>query len=207
MTQVLTDRATIRHYIADMLRDEIDVGGRVFMNRPSAIKSEEMPLVIVMMDESKNDVWSGDPEHVKSYKVQLQVNITVAVEQIADSETTPDMNDAGPDFLDWLSYQVERAFKRDPMLALRLDGYDPNSNYLGIIHGHRIEGTSTYEVETESEKTILAHQIRIVITYDEDGYVDTRFDNFEQYYAAIIRPGSTEETVDRELIEMQGDVQ
>ena len=204
---VLTDSAVIRHYVADMLKDEVDVGGRVFMNRPSAVAIEELPLVIVMMDDEEDEVWAGHPEHVQEYKINQKVSITIAVEQIQDGGTNPDLNENGSDFLDWLSYQTKRAFKKDYVLAQRLTGYDPNTNYKGLVHGHRFTGASTYEVEVENERKILARQIRLELPYEEHGWVDTVFDSFEQYYAAIIRPGSSEGDTDRELIEMQGDVQ
>ena len=179
------DSAIIRHYIANMLKDAVDVGGRVFMNRPSAVNTEELPLVIVMMDEGEDEVWAGTNECVQEYKVNQRCAITIVVDQRSDGGDDPDQNEQGADYLDWLSYQVKWAFKKDYSLAQRLDGYDPNTNYKGLVYGHRFTGHSTYEATVENERKILARQIRLELPYSESGIVDTVLNSFEQYHATI----------------------
>ena len=92
------------------------------------------------------------------------------------------------------------------VLARRLKDFDPNTNYEGLTHGNRLVSVTPYEVDTDSERRMLAQDLRWVVPYQTNAFVDKKYDSFEAYKADIIRVGSTAETVDRVLLSAEGEL-
>lgn len=205
---MITPRRTlIRHYIKNMLLDEVDVGGRVFVGRPNApLFIETLPAVNIHFGEEPADVNVGDRYHVKDHIKKLETVVTVVVENQLELNEDPYETNRGEDFLDYLSAQVEYAFNDDWMLARRLPNFDPNTNYTGLASGIRLLGTLTYDVESEATRTCIGQSLRYEIPYVSKAYTDRRLSDFREYYAAIVRVGVTEETVDPVLLEILGDL-
>jgi hypothetical protein len=200
-----TIRSEIRHYLINLLREKIDVGGRVFSNRAtSPVFLEELPAVCVTLMDESTEVIAGSQYLVKEYRRDLNVTITVAVEEVRDPDSNINENQKGEDYLDYLALQVERELFYDYRLARRLPGFDPNTNMVGLTHGVRLTGVSTYDVDTEGDRRVIAQDLRFIYPYQSPGYVDLILPEFSEYYAAIIRTGSTEETVDRVLLAAEG---
>ena len=204
----LTTRSQIRHYIINMLKDEVDVGGRVYANRPtSPIVLEELPSVCVYFGDETTDVIAGSGFHVKEYERKALLVITIQVEEIIDPTTPINESTKGDDYLDFLGHQAERAMFHDWRLARRLPDFDPEERRAGLTHGSRLEGVSTYEPETEGERRVIAQDLRFLIPYRTPGYKDLKLDDFQSYYAALIRVGSDETTIDRVLLAAEGEIE
>lgn len=200
----LVTRAVIRHYLVDMFKDEVDVGNRVFANRPSDAFLEELPCLFLFFEDEPTEIIVGDRFGVKVYQRTAQLNVCVVCEGLR----TPDESakNKGEDFLDFLGHQVEQAFYNDWRLARRLKDFDPNTNYEGLTHGNRLVSVTPYEVDTDSERRMLAQDLRWVVPYQTNAFVDKKYDSFEAYKADIIRVGSTAETVDRVLLSAEGEL-
>jgi len=205
MSENLHPRTKIRHYIKSLLLEKIDVGGRVFACRPtSPLFLDELPAVCIYYGEETTETWSGSEFIVKEYQRHLPITVTIAVEDIVNPEDDIDTSDKGEDFLDYLGSQVERELFYDYRLARRLPDFDPNTNFVGLTHGSRLEGVTPYDVETEDDRRVIAQDIRMIYPYLCPGYLDLRLETFAEYNAAIIRVGSTEETTDRVLLAAEG---
>lgn len=198
-------RGKIRRYIVDMLRETVDVGGRVFANRPtSAVFQHELPVVLVYFEDEDNQVWVGDSLHQKVLRKNLEVNVTTVVENIYDPTANLDDLRMGEDYLDFLVEQVEDSLHFDHTLARRLPEFDPNHNFLGLVQGSMQSGSTTYEVETDGERSMIANTLKVTYAYERDTFKDKRFASFDEYLAEIVKVGATSETVDPVLIAAQG---
>lgn len=179
----LTTRAKIRHYITVMMIDEVDVGGRVFVNRPGRLLNGELPALCISYGDETVEVISGSRHLPKLYRRDLEISFTIAVEG-ATGDTLDDDTD-GDDYIDWLGESVDRAMARDPRLASRLDGYDADTNYIGLTEGHVLRGVSTYEPDVDGEKRIIAQELRFLIPYVTSARVENRLQDFLEYQAEI----------------------
>lgn len=201
----MASRAEIRHYLINLLKDTIDVGGRVFSNRAtSPLFLEELPALCVTLMDETTEVLAGSTFLVKEYRRDLTAVITVAVEDVEDPAVPINENQKGEDYLDYLAAKVERELFYDYRLARRLPGFDPNTNMQGLTHGVRLTGVATYDVDTEGDRRVIAQDLRFTYPYQSPGYKDLILPDFNGYYAAIIRVGSTEETTDRVLLAAEG---
>lgn len=204
---ILHPRTKIRHYIAAMLKDKVDVGERVFTCRPtSPLFLQELPAICIYYGEENANVWSGSEFFVKEYRRDLPITITIAVEDIVEPEDDIEESQKGEDYLDYLGVQVENELFYDRQLARRLPDFDPNTNFKGLTHGSKLDSVDAYDVQTEDERRVIAQDIRMIYPYQSPGYLDLRLFGFNQYYAAIIRVGSTETTTDRVLLAAEGDI-
>jgi hypothetical protein len=206
--QVITTRAKIRHYLAALLRDNVDVGRRVFVNRAkSSLFLNELPAVNITFSDEENKVILGDEFFPKSYRRNAAVIVTIVVEDIIAEGEELNESEKGEDFIDFLSMQVEHAIQSDWRFAKRLPGFDADRPSGGLTWGHQITGSSLYEVEIENERKIIAMDIRIVFPYETESIPEMRLPDFKTYKADIIRVGTTPETVDPVLMPIEGAIQ
>lgn len=197
-------RSAIKHYAVNMLKTQIDVGERVFANRPDPIFLEELPCICVYFDEETTDILSGDRYHVREYQRETMLVVCIVVEDLVAPQTSINISQRGEDFIDYLGYQVEQAFFDDIHFARNLTGFDPNTNVQGLTLGQRLLSVAPYEVAIENEKRMIAQELKWVLPYQTPGYVNKKYPTFAEYYADIVRVGSTEETIDRVLIAAEG---
>lgn len=203
----LLERSKIRHYLINLLKDEVDVGGRVFANRTeSPFVQEELPAICVTFTNEPAKVIVGSSYLPKEYEKALGVTISGVVEEGNVPGVELDTGDAGEDYLDWLMGQAEEAINADKRLSKRLEGYNPATNREGLTFGAVLVNTVTYDVDTKSEKRLIAQDKTFIFPYNTKAYSNIRLNDFLTYYAAIVRVGSTEETVDRVLIAAEGDI-
>lgn len=180
MAYAETKRMQIRRYIKEMLSAKVDVGGRVFTGRPnSPLFISELPAINIHFADEPAEINVGNAFFVKEYLKTANVVITVVVENQLAPDEDPRTTNRGEDYADYLGGQVEKAFHDDWMLARRLEGFDPDTNYLGLTHGSKLVGTFPYDVESEAEKTCIGYVLRYEIPYADDGTPDRRYPYFE----------------------------
>lgn len=206
--QVISSRAKIRHYLADMLKEKVDVGGRVFINRAkSATFIEELPAINITFSDEENKVIVGSEFFPQYYQRNASIIITIAAEEIIAVDDELNTSRKGEDFADYLADQIESALGDDWNLSKRHHDFEENNpEKTGLTFGHQITGSSLYEVEVDSERKIIAMDIRVTFPYEKKARPIKRYGYFESYLADIVRVGATDETVDPVLVSAEGDL-
>jgi len=200
-------RAQIRRYAVELLKANVDVDNRVYANRPSALFLEELPCICVYFESEVTDIVSGDRYRVKEYQRNAQLVACAVVEGNRTPGDESEEGQRGEDFLDYIGYQIEQAFFSDWLFARQLPDFDPNTNFHGLLLGSKLISVTPYEVDTESDRRMLAQDLHWLLPYRTRGYIDKKYASFEEYKAEIVRVGSTEATVDRVLISAEGDLE
>lgn len=207
MTLAVATRAEIRHYVVDLLKLRIeDVEERVYASRPSPLFLEELPCICVFFETEITDIMVGDQYHVKEYQRNAQLVVCVVTEAYRTPGDASEDGQLGDDFLDYLGLQVEQAFFNDWHFARLLPDFDPNTNFHGLTLGQKLVSVTPYEVDTESDRRMLAQDLHWMLPYRTRGYPNREYATFEEYKAEIVRVGSTSTTVDRVLISAEGEL-
>lgn len=201
-------RTAIRRYAVELLKNKVDVGRRVFPERPSPIFIQEVPCVLVYFVSEPVDIIVGDTYSPKEYQRNLRVSVDVwtnATIDPEDIEENPGVNDSqdAEDRVDYLAWQVERAFSDDWLFAQMLPGYDAN-NPQGLTMGMRLVSTDPYNVDVESETLAIAQSLQWEIPYETSAYVDKKYADFAEYQTDIMRVNWDENTVDPVLLSAEG---
>ena len=203
------ERSSIRYYAAALLTKELQgVGDKIFMNRPNPVFLEELPCVLIYFEEENVEVISGDNEQPVEYQRNLRLSVDCwAEEQRRDDLEDPNKNQSGEDYLDYLGEQIETIFADDFLFAKLLPGYDPNTNYDGLLMGMRILSVTPYDPNTEGDRKCIAQRLLFEMPYQTSFYKKERkFKDFSEYLFQIIRVGSDESTIDRVLLEAEGEL-
>jgi len=201
-------RTAVRRYAVLKLKNNSDVGGRVFSSRPSPVFLDELPCILVYFADEPATVIGGSELFPRAHQRGLMLNTDVLVEEKIDPDTDPLLNELAEDEADEIAYRIEKAFFNDITFATDLSGYDANTNHeIGLLLGMRLIGTTPYNVDTEGDRRILGQRIQWELPYDTDVQGTKKYDDFNEYYMAIIRVDSTAQTVDRELLEAQGELE
>lgn len=202
---MIPKRSLIRNYVKAMLKDGVDVGGRVFVGRAnSPLFLEELPAVNIHYGDETCEVSVGAKYQVREYTRVLPVVITVVVANQPGPDGPHDSSSA-EDFLDHLGSEVEQCFNDDRMLARRLPGFDENDNTHGLLGGSRLTGTLVLDVDPEATSTVLGQSLRYELVYATAADGRRRLLDFESYGSAITKIGTTAETVDPVLLEIGGE--
>jgi len=199
-------RTAIRLYAVDLVKANVDVGNRVFANRPSPIFLHELPAALVYFSDEQNDVIGGDTYRPRVYQRNLRLNVDLLVEEQLRPDIDPQQNQVAEDLVDELADQCERAFGDDWIFAQLLPGYDANTNWTnGLLLGSRLVATTPYNIDSEGDIRIIAQRLQWELPYDTGKQEDKKYRNFLSYKADIIRIDSDEDTVDRVLISAEGE--
>lgn len=199
-------RTLIRKYIIALLKKHVDIGGRVYGNRPDPVFLDELPVCLVHFDNEPAEVLVGDRYSPTTYQRNAILNVDFMVDQTAEPKIHPDQEDEAETLLDFFSYQTEVALFEDETLARELPGYDPDDvkTHTGLTLGMRLISTNPYNVDTESERRIVGQRLQVEIPYETNAYANKRLKTFKSFKADIVRIGSTETTIDRALIIGEG---
>jgi hypothetical protein len=183
MSFKLVQRAVIRRYIQDMLIADVDIADRVFTSRPNSdLFLEELPAINIHYGEETATPNVGNDFFVSEYKKIVEVNITICVYDQIKINEQPVKTKRGQDYLDYLSWQVERSFRNDIRLARRLPDFDADTDYMGLIHSSKLLGILTYDIDTKNDIGCLGSMLRYELVYDEPGYMDNIYPDFEEAY-------------------------
>jgi len=182
-------RSALRRYLVDLLKDTVDVGGRVFPNRPSPVFISEVPCVLVHFSTEPTDVIVGDMYSPKEYQANARVNIDFLTDEVINPDAEPNENERTEDRLDFLSHQARQAIFDDWTLAKRLPGFDGNNpkTWTGLSLGMRLVSADPYNMDVDSERRVAAQRDQFEIPYQFSAYKDYRFKDFKEYKAEILR--------------------
>ena len=169
---------------------------------------EELPAVNITFGEEENKVIDGSEFFPKWYECTSSIIATVVCDDIINASDGINESEKGADYIDYLAEQVEQTIGDDWYLSRRHPDYDEDRpEQTALTDGHRITGSSLYEVEVDSERRLLAIDIRIQFRYEKKARPTRRLRDFQTYLADIVRVGATDETVDPVLMSADGDVQ
>ena len=197
----MSNKAQIRRYMVEMLKQGVDVGGRVFVSRgPSPVFLEELPVVLVSLSGENVETVTGGINNPTEVISIINTDIAVVVEDIPNGNNV-NVSQHGEDLLDYLTDQVLMCFAADRRMQNLLQNEES-----GLTHGFRFLGMETYDVDTQGERKIIATDIKLGIPFQRHLYPDTRLKDWKTYHADIIRVGSDEHTVDRVLMSAEGEL-
>jgi len=166
-------RTLIRKYIVEMMKENIDVGERVFTCRPSPVFLNEAPCIFVQTGSEGVEVESGDKYCAHEYEKTLTVNIDIlSLESL--------------DHLDYLGEQVENAFCYDWMLGRRYSDFDISAP-TGLSRGVTLASADAYEVDTDSENTAYGQRLTYSVPYIWDNYSKDKLPTWDEYKFDIVR--------------------
>lgn len=175
-------RTLLRNYVVEMLKASVDVGDKVFPNRPSRAFIEEAPCLMVYFGNESIEIESGDRYCAHEYNRNMQLKIDIL--SVEDE-----------DHLDYLAEQIEHAFADDWFLGKGLEGFDADKP-TGLSLGVTLSGVDPYSVDTDSELAIYGQTITFNVPYITDIYSDKKMTKFNEYYFEILRAdGVTTDTV------------
>jgi hypothetical protein len=156
----------IRHYIVDMLSENVDVGNRVFEARPnSPLFLDELPCINVHFTSEVISPSSGSKYYAKEHERVVDTIVTVCVENQLKKNENFLKTQRGQDYLDVLAQQVEDSFIGDRFFSKRLTDFDPNDNYDGLACGNKLNDIVVYDIESETNKTIIGKVLRFQVRY------------------------------------------
>ena len=194
-------RTAIRVYAWDMLKAAIDVGGKVYLNRPNPVLTYDCPFATIYFSTETTEVKEGDRYVPQLYERKLGLVIDVCDEQPVD----PDKLQRVEDRLDLLARQVEREFSKDIFFQRRLDGYSNEITDPGLIAGLRLVSTIPDSLQLNNDRVLATQSLTFEITYTDEAFVEKKGGIFESYLMQINRVGWDGSTVDPTLIEAQGE--
>lgn len=198
-------RTTIRRYIQALLLKKMDMGKRIFTNRPSPRFLETLPCVCIHYGPEPANIWRGDEYNVDEYERKL----TILVDIILEEQLRPDMdieeNMDAEDLLDSHGLDVENAMDHDHTLGRLLDDWDDETGE-GLSMGSRLISVDPYKIGEDADREIIAQRLTFEVPYLSETILNLRLPDFLYYRVDINKPGFEENTVDPELISAEGTV-
>lgn len=195
-------RTAIRAYAWEMLKEEMDVGGRVFLNRPNPYIIKELPAACLYFTTGISLLSEGDRYIPQAYERQL--NLTVDV--MAEAPTDPNGDIRVEAELDNLSRQAERAFGNDVFFMRRLSGFDDTwTSEDGLIAGSAQIDEEMGLMEI-GDRLLSGQTTTFQIKYFDTCFEPERSKYFEYYSILINKMGWNEQTVDPTLIGAEGTI-
>lgn len=176
-------RSAVRKYAIKLLKDNVDVGKKVFPNRPSPIFASEVPCILVYFAAEPTDIIVGDQYNPTEYKRNLRLNIDILNVETVNPAADINENTGVEDILDTLAWEVENAMADDYQFAKNLKGYEPNKQYASLLLGSRIVSTDPYNIDLSGEERIVAQRIQYELPYETPNYLDKKYPYFTDYYA------------------------
>ena len=199
-------RTAVRKYAVELIKANVDVGERVFPNRPSPIFATETPCVLVYFAAEPMDIIVGDQYNPKEYKRNLRLNIDILDTETVNPAADINKNSGVEDILDTLAWQIENAMADDYQFAKNLKGFNPNGNYESLLLGSRIVSTDPYNIDLSGEERIVAQRIQYELPYETPNYLDKKYPYFTDFYAQFNYVKDGEDTGEI-LLEAEGKIQ
>lgn len=169
-----------------MLKDTVDVGGKVFANRLSPVFLDEVPCVLVYFKKESLDVYVGDKYNPKTYERNLTLIVDILITDDVDPTSLDNENDSTEDKLDDLATQVEKAIGDDPKLKKMLKGYDPNRVEVpGLLFGSALTDVEPYTVDIEGETKKAGQRLVYNLVYESKAWVEKKPVDFNSYKMSI----------------------
>lgn len=197
-------KTAIRYYLQNLLLAEAGFGDKVFIKRINTpLLLEDTPNINIHFGSETRKVVEGSKYFPKCYECELSCALTIICDNQIYDETddiAKTQNQNAMDFVDQKGVEIEQLFQHDWRFARRLPTFDANTNYFGLIDGYTLEDINTYDIEAANQVTYVGQTLRFVLRYMSKAYLDYRLPELKEIYAAIMRVGYTNETVDPVLL-------
>lgn len=197
-------KTAIRYYLQNLLIAEAGFGDKVFIKRINTpLVLEDTPNINIHFGAETRIVSEGSKYFPKCYECELACALTIVSDNQLYDETddiAKTQNQNAMDFVDQKGVEIEQLFQHDWRFARRLPTFDANTNYFGLIDGYTLEDINTYDIEAANQVTYVGQTLRFVLRYMSKAYLDYRLPELKEIYAAIMRVGYTNETVDPVLL-------
>ena len=196
-------RTAITAYTWALLKDNVDIGGKVFPQKPNKAMLSQLPCVCIYFIAEPVVVSSGDSYVPTQYERQLQLAIDVLVQQqVTSSGERIEVR------LDQWGRQIEEAISDDPFYSKRLSSCTGNiKTDPGLICGARLTGTTPYDISEEpGEVTAAAQSLVYELPYLDYAYPEHKWELMTSFMMEIRRVGWDEATVDPVLIASEEDL-
>jgi hypothetical protein len=161
-------RKRIRHTAVNILKTGVDVGKRVYAQRPDAIQEEEYPLVCVYFTNDRVDAVNNS-QSIYDRTLQLQVEIIHCVRENID------------DILDDLSWQSTQSLLQDIHWPTR---QRPD----GEIDNIKLTGETPYNNNLDGEQYRGVTRLTFNIEYDMCITSTSGIDEFKNFGKEINAP-------------------
>jgi len=201
----LHHRTVIRRYIQKLLSNKVDVGKRVYTNRPSPRMLEHLPCICIHYGPEPATAWSGDEYNVDKYERKLRINIDIIVEEQLRPDEDIEKNIDAEDLLDSFGLEVEDEMNHDYTLGRLLDDWDPEDGD-GLSMGSRLITVDPYKIGEDADREIIAQRLTYEVPYISESIRNLRVPNFLYYRVDITKTGVDESTVDPVLIAAEGKI-
>lgn len=194
-----------------MLKTRVDVGGRVFANRPSPLFLEELPCICVHFGPEPTTVITGSPKIPRDYERNLTLYVDIINDDPIDEESTPEQSQKNEDFVDEIAFYIERAFDDDIFLAKDLPDYNPrdktkDARAIGLTYGRVLSSTDPYNADSKGDRRVIGSRLSWQLPYGTSAVIDKKLEDFNEYNAKFQKVGATEDTVDPTLLEAEGTI-
>jgi hypothetical protein len=157
-------RIQIRRRVSDRLKAGVDVGGRVFTERPTPIFKGEMPVVLVYY-VSESIVAVNSAQDTYDRRLTMNVDLLHKVREGID------------DFLDKLAWQVEQVMLEDETMG-SLEGVD-NTKLVSSV---------PLDPDSDGEQIAGLTRLTFEIDYHSYVYVPNAVDEFLEFGEKIDAP-------------------
>lgn len=183
-------RAIIRKYVATMLSQKMDTGGRVFMSRPSPLLLDELPAVCIFWGPEKAEISSGDRYNPREYERTGQLMVDILVEEPRDPQkpgNLAELSQEGEDLVDRLAFQAEVAMMEDPTLGLLLPDYDPEDGE-GLAEAVTLDNSTPYTLpdEKRQDRRVLGMRVQFNVYYSTEAVPNKRHPDFLDYHMDLV---------------------
>ena len=156
-------RKVIRHRAVLLLKDNLDVGGRVFPSRPLNLFKYELPACLIYFTDEEGDHQNSAPRnYLRTLHLVTEVlhNISTEIEMQLD------------DFFDSRAFEIEHAFLDDRYLGLA-----------GCVEDVVYERTEVGNFPAEGDRQIASMRIFFNIKYRTDFHYTGQLDEFLRFNA------------------------
>ena len=155
-------RKNIRHKAVELLKAGVDVGERVYAQRPDPVWETEFPLVFVyFMRDDVSDVNSAQDKYERN--CNLVVDIAHNLRDNIDDE------------LDRLAWQVFIILLQD-------------TNWGDLIKNIKLTAETPYQTSIDGDQYTGVTRMEFAVTYDMDVYVPNAADEFLSFGEKVEAP-------------------
>ena len=195
----------VRKYIQALLKDSLDVGGKVFTIRPSELLQDELPCVTVTYGACMLEAFEGSQHSTKEYECKQTVFIDILAQESHTPSIAIDQAAAAEDLLDSLARQVLLEVGDDSFFNKQYVDYDQDADNstTGLVAGHLFRSIEPYNFKGKDNKVFIGNRMELQVEYREVVAKVKRAVPFDSANMKINKSGYDDDTVDPTLLESQ----
>lgn len=193
-------RTAILYYAWDLLKDALDVGGRVYLHRSNNLDVYELPAVCMFFTGESVSPFSGSVQIPDEYLRSASINVDVFAENPNDPEKVFRVEE----LLNSLARQAEFAFFNDVFFSKRLSTNTNSLSDPGLLSGISLTAVEPFEMET-TERILACQRLTFDLSYLDPIFDEKKAAIFDSYLVEIRKVGWDGDTVDPVLIAAEGE--